>query len=460
MSPFAACWLALFCCLASPVWAACPRGTSRCALVTFEGKTGEFEVKMGQYSTSGGSKKAAAAAFQDDQQETGWNRLSVRSFSLSEDIHLTPSSDDLAQSFAAGFAEIAVTHDLAFSSLANLIGAIAEGDAPILGEGKAGEKSFETTRVRSFLELVGFNGEAAAQLRQEVRNAMLLAHVHKAKNGTSEDRTGVRVFMAHVRRSRSWLDVVERFVAWMEKNEQYVAQQVAANPSSAYWHHVATTQAQIDGIATGYARVAPVYEPMAEAELKLMSTMADLPAILTASDVANRTAAGAEPLRPPQNDAEAHRANLFGCSSLVKRLPNGDVLLSHDTWSMFESMLRLFKRYEFDWNPKSPGGPVAANQAFFSSYPCAVSSIDDFYENAPSRLVVTETTNNVFNMSLFNFVAPQSVLSTLRVVVANRLSHDGSQWLQTFARENSGTYNNQWYVRLCSSSSSFNLTPL
>jgi hypothetical protein len=31
-------------------------------------------------------------------------------------------------------------------------------------------------------------------------------------------------------------------------------------------------------------------------------------------------------------------------------------------------------------------------------------------------------------------------------MVANRLAHNGQEWMQTYQIDNSGTYNNQWMV--------------
>lgn len=39
------------------------------------------------------------------------------------------------------------------------------------------------------------------------------------------------------------------------------------------------------------------------------------------------------------------------CSALIKLLPNNrDLLVSHDTWSTYQSMLRIMKKYTFDFN--------------------------------------------------------------------------------------------------------------
>ena len=62
------------------------------------------------------------------------------------------------------------------------------------------------------------------------------------------------------------------------------------------------------------------------------------------------------------------------CSALVKLLPeNGDLYVAQDTWSGFETMLRILKKYDLNFS-KHP-----ANSMTFSSYPGVLMSGDDFY---------------------------------------------------------------------------------
>ena len=66
------------------------------------------------------------------------------------------------------------------------------------------------------------------------------------------------------------------------------------------------------------------------------------------------------------------------CSALIKLLPgNADLLTSHDTWSEYQSMLRIFKLYHLPYQqlvPQVPGGAIS-----MSSYPGKLQSEDDYY---------------------------------------------------------------------------------
>ncbi len=75
----------------------------------------------------------------------------------------------------------------------------------------------------------------------------------------------------------------------------------------------------------------------------------------------------------------------------------------------------------------------------FSSYPGLLSSTDDWFQTSRG-LVVAETTNDVFNTSLYDVVVPDSLLSWTRAVVCNALAVSGPIWADCFGQYNSGTY--------------------
>ena len=61
-----------------------------------------------------------------------------------------------------------------------------------------------------------------------------------------------------------------------------------------------------------------------------------------------------------------------------------------------------------------------------------------------------ETTNGVFNNSLYDQIRPQgSVPYWARVTAANRLASSAEAWHTAFYEYNSGTYNNQWMTVHC-----------
>jgi hypothetical protein len=139
------------------------------------------------------------------------------------------------------------------------------------------------------------------------------------------------------------------------------------------------------------------------------------------------------------------------CSVLVKAVGSGasqDLLITHTTWSGFNTMTRIFKGYDLPYtlDGNAAHGRVPATYVSFSSYPAAMYSDDDWYTLHPTNLVVTETTIQNNNASLWQYVQPHTVLDWARNMVANRLATDGPTWAAAFSRHNSGTYNNEFMI--------------
>ena len=64
-------------------------------------------------------------------------------------------------------------------------------------------------------------------------------------------------------------------------------------------------------------------------------------------------------------------------------------------------------------------------------------SLDDFYL-MDSRLVMLQTTNSLYNTSLYQYVTPESVLAWQRVRVANMMASGGREWYNVVKMYNSG----------------------
>ena len=131
------------------------------------------------------------------------------------------------------------------------------------------------------------------------------------------------------------------------------------------------------------------------------------------------------------------------CSSLIKVAPDfSNVWFGHSTWSGYNRLIKMFKEYRYYPGIKFP---VKANTILVSGYPGVINSNDDFYITS-ANLYVAETTNNVFNTSLFDNLTPESFTCWLRTMIALRLADSGKSWCDIFQKLNSGTYNNQFMV--------------
>lgn len=165
-----------------------------------------------------------------------------------------------------------------------------------------------------------------------------------------------------------------------------------------------------------------------------------------------------EQMFAPQKVGQDWRVNKIGrrhmigsCSALIKVLPEtSDIFTSHVTWNGFESMIRILKKYNFEYRQtaSSDSPLVSGHSMSFSSYPGLLYSGDDFTVIS-SGLVSMETTignnskhyflrltysNEVLSnllvclpdLELFKYIKPTGqVLEGVRSMVANRLASNG-----------------------------------
>ena len=132
------------------------------------------------------------------------------------------------------------------------------------------------------------------------------------------------------------------------------------------------------------------------------------------------------------------------CSGLVKMTANmSEIFVGHTSWFEYASMLRIWKDYSFGFRFSKKAAP--GYRVVFSSYPGFLVSLDDFYITS-AGLWVSETTNNIFDHSLYKALTPKSLLYWVRIKVANLLSDSSSKWTTYFGVGNSGTYNSQFIV--------------
>ncbi|XP_028270012.1 putative phospholipase B-like 2 [Parambassis ranga] len=227
----------------------------------------------------------------------------------------------------------------------------------------------------------------------------------------------------------------KRLKAFITTNMQWVQEQIQKQPNSPYWYQVHLALLQLKGLEDSYNEelsfpTGPFsFNPFGFLLFQLGGDLEDLESALNKSSQTRPLGSGS-------------------CSALIKLLPNNkELLVSHDTWNTYQSMLRIMKKYIFAFkvspldNDLLPG----ATQAF-SSYPASIFSGDDFYILS-SGLVTLETTIGNSNPALWKFVQPSgTVMEWLRNIIANRLATTGKQWAEIFSKYNSGTYNNQWMI--------------
>jgi hypothetical protein len=198
--------------------------------------------------------------------------------------------------------------------------------------------------------------------------------------------------------------------------------------------------AQMDGLIAGYnASPEAVSNPLPLWAFTMINAMGDLFDIIPATSAEKR----------PKFEHMTYKQMLMHmntnghCSALLKVTPGlEDIYIGHTSWFTYSAMLRIYKSYEF----ALANTASAATKTVFSSYPGTLSSLDDMYMMQGSNLLMTQTTNSIFNATLWDLVVPESLLAWQRVRTANQLSTTGPEWFNTVSKFNSGTYNNQYMV--------------
>lgn len=192
-----------------------------------------------------------------------------------------------------------------------------------------------------------------------------------------------------------------------------------------YWYHISLLVQQYNGLIDGYMKYSD--KPLRRWNILSMVLSGDYPDINSA--IQNKL------------NEEDH------CSALIKLLPNNsDLIVSQDTWTSFNSMIRIWKIYDFPWKMNKDSKEIVPNRIMsFSSYPGYMFSGDDFYLLS-NNMVVQETTIGNHNISLNKYIKPDTVYIWMRNMVANRISSNGKEWCEIFKKYNNGCYNNEFMI--------------
>uniref|UniRef100_A0A8C0EHG7 Phospholipase B-like n=1 Tax=Bubo bubo TaxID=30461 RepID=A0A8C0EHG7_BUBBB len=224
-------------------------------------------------------------------------------------------------------------------------------------------------------------------------------------------------------------DYCEKLRRYLEANLGWMEEQMGKGEDPEYWHQVRLALLQLKGLEDSYngrldfPRGRFTLAPFGFLLLQLGGDLEDLESALNRSSPQRVLGSGS-------------------CSALLKLLPgHRDLLVAHDTWTSYQSMLRIIKKYTLPFRALIPGSIQV-----FSSYPGTIFSGDDFYILSSGLvsggLVALETTIGNNNPARWKYLDPRgSVLEWLRNIVANRLARSGPEWAAVFRR-----YNNQWMV--------------
>ena len=225
---------------------------------------------------------------------------------------------------------------------------------------------------------------------------------------------------------------------FLQKNTEYMKQKAEKKMKyDRYWEHVYYIYRQLLGLYDGY--IAAVGRNITGFyEFILLNSESDSSDIMTLNskefpyDFKNMNI----------EEIKNYIMLKSHCSALIKLAKDfSDIWVGHNTWYTYESMLRIFKEYRF----VTKNGYEKSKTTAFSSYPGFLVSTDDFYL-LDSNLVVMETSNPLYNNSLYEKIKPESLFTWVRTILSNRLASSAEDWTEIFNEENSGTYNNQFMI--------------
>lgn len=252
--------------------------------------------------------------------------------------------------------------------------------------------------------------------------------------------TGQMIWDSYQTYSMSGLEPTRDVQEFIREQVAFMNSGVASGQQGSYWPSVGLVLLQLQGLHAGYTLLHQQSNgtlPGLTLEqimwLNIYPEMDDIQSGISPSSRRNFAAMG-------RKDFFNYVRESTHCSALFRVTPElDDLIAAHTTWSNYIWMLRVFKAY------KLPFKASKAETLFFSGFPGVLASQDDFVVTS-EKLVIIETTNDVFNNSLYDFVTTSTVPYWVRVIVASRTATGSKDWHDIFYQYNSGTYNNQWMV--------------
>ena len=226
---------------------------------------------------------------------------------------------------------------------------------------------------------------------------------------------------------------------FFQKNIQFMRNMTSIyKDTNPYWHEVNNLYMQMRGLHEGYNSMAPPSEKIDLIHFQTLVSLGDV------DEIGYWKEENRPDFSKMTTDELIEYLGLHShCSAMMKVADDfSDVWFGHNTWTGYNKLIRIYKEYRYIPNSDFP---IKSQAVTMSSYPGAVNSQDDFYIT-DANLYVTETTNSVLNLTLFDLLSPDTLMCWMRTMVANRLADNGYSWIEIFSKYNSGTYNNQFQI--------------
>ncbi|OHT16034.1 Phospholipase B-like protein C [Tritrichomonas foetus] len=129
------------------------------------------------------------------------------------------------------------------------------------------------------------------------------------------------------------------------------------------------------------------------------------------------------------------------CTAFIKLLPDfSDIYMSHNTWTDYRQLHAVMKKIHL------PIDYFNAKTVILSTRIGMVGSVDDFYVSDSNLMVFETSLLNMNETLLKSYVHPKRLNYWVRANTAMFVAQNGTHWIDIFMKDNSGTYNNDYYI--------------
>ncbi|KYM97877.1 PREDICTED: putative phospholipase B-like lamina ancestor [Cyphomyrmex costatus] len=239
-----------------------------------------------------------------------------------------------------------------------------------------------------------------------------------------------------------WAYECQKLMRFLHENTVIVRERAERlAPTDPFWHMVKLFYIQLDGLEAGWkfaVRRSRQSVEMNKEHFLWLAMAADLP-----------------DLERTLNNSEFYRDYIKGMIFLKSLSREGSdplVAIGHTTAAPYAKMLRLLKKYTFGYHilpSLKTFAPMPSRSIIMSSYPGALSSHDEFYwiQGGNHEIIIVGTPMTDTNTSLWNFMRTKNqVMSSVRVMAANRLATNGRSWSRNMSLQNGADTARQWVI--------------
>ena len=228
-------------------------------------------------------------------------------------------------------------------------------------------------------------------------------------------------------------DIDENVINFFKNQEDYLINKYKENPNDVYYYNAYLLYKQFYGLRDQYNKEVSDEKKIEDMKFNIINSFGDIFDIKAHFNIPNFKNMTTKELIY-YTHINTH------CSALYKLTNDlSDLYFGHNSWYYYTMMSKMFKEYNLNFNHPS----IKAKNVMFSSYPGSLVSNDDFYITSQD-LNIIETTNANYNSDSYKLITHESLLCWQRVQIANRMSTSSEEWVNNFAKYNSGTYNNMY----------------